>query len=208
MDNLLLFIMEKLHITPQNYAVSKAFRNELHKHKSMVIWFTGLSGSGKSTLANKIEIALFNLNISTYILDGDNTRNGLNKDLTFTDTHRQENIRRVAEVSKILVDAGIIVLATFISPFQKDREMAKELIGINNFIDIYVYCPLEVCEERDVKGLYKKARNGEITNFTGISSPFEPPLNPSIIVNTATHSLNDCCQTIIDFLLPKIKLHE
>jgi len=200
--------MEKLHITPQNYAVSKALRNKLHQHNSLVIWFTGLSGSGKSTLANLLEKELFKLNISTYILDGDNTRNGLNKDLSFTDIHRQENIRRVAEVSKILVDAGVVVLATFISPFQKDRDMAKELIGNNHFIEIYVNCPLEVCEERDVKGLYKKARNGEITNFTGISSPFEPPLNPSIIVNTATHSLNDCCQTIMEYLLPKIKLHE
>jgi len=199
---------EKLHIIAQNFNINKHNRQQLKGHLSCVIWFTGLSGSGKSTLANEVELALYKAGINTFILDGDNLRNGLNNDLTFTHADRAENIRRAAEVSKILINAGIVVLSTFISPFEKDRELAKMIIGNENFIEVFVDCPIEECEQRDVKGLYKKARLGEITNFTGISSPFETPTNPNITVYTAVNSITHCCNKILEHCLPKIKLHE
>jgi len=199
---------EKLHIITQNFNINKHNKQQLKGHLSCVIWFTGLSGSGKSTLANEVEQALYKSGINTFILDGDNLRNGLNNDLTFTHADRAENIRRAAEVAKILINAGVVVLCTFISPFEKDRELAKLIIGKENFIEVFVDCPIEECEQRDVKGLYKKARLGEITNFTGISSPFETPTNPNITVNTAINSITHCCNKILDYCLPKILLHE
>jgi adenylylsulfate kinase len=201
-------MIEKLQIIQQNFAIDKQARNKLSGHNSFVIWLTGLSGSGKSTLANEIEVELFNRNINVYILDGDNLRGGLNKDLSFSETDREENIRRVAEVSKILMDAGTIVISAFISPYEKDRRMAKEIIGNDNFIEIYVECPIDICELRDVKGLYKKARNGEISNFTGISSPFETPVNPDIIVNTTNESIKQSSAKILATILPKLAIHE
>jgi bifunctional enzyme CysN/CysC len=147
-----------------------------------VIWFTGLSGSGKSTIANALEVELHQQGMRTYILDGDNVRQGLNKDLGFSDADRVENIRRIAEVSKLMLDAGLIVLTAFISPFQREREMAKALIGEERFVEVYVDTSLAVCEQRDVKGLYKKARSGLIPNMTGLSSPYEVPQSPTLIV--------------------------
>lgn len=166
----------------QALSISRQEREMLNGHKGRVIWFTGLSGSGKSTLANALEAVLHGQGKRTYILDGDNIRQGLNKDLGFTDADRVENIRRIAEVAKLMLDAGLIVITAFISPFRREREMARELIGSENFVEIYVSTPLDVCEQRDVKGLYKKARQGLIPNFTGINSPYEEPENPDLTV--------------------------
>jgi bifunctional enzyme CysN/CysC len=166
----------------QALTISREDRERLNGHKGKVIWFTGLSGSGKSTIANALEKELHDLGQRTYILDGDNVRQGLNKDLGFTDADRVENIRRVAEVAKLMMDAGMIVMTAFISPFRAEREMARELIGQENFVEVFVDTPLAVCEQRDPKGLYKKARNGQIPNMTGISSPYEIPENPSFVV--------------------------
>ena len=171
-------------IIPHRFQVTKDDRNLKNKHRSFLIWFTGLSGSGKSTIANALEIALFKKNIATYILDGDNIRKGLNSDLTFTPQDRTENIRRIAEVANLFVDAGVIVLAAFVSPYLKDRERIKEIVGSDNFVEIFVNTSLAACEQRDVKGLYKKARAGEIKNMTGIDAPYEPPINPDIEIKT------------------------
>jgi bifunctional enzyme CysN/CysC len=165
----------------QALTISRSDRERLNGHPSKVVWFTGLSGSGKSTLANSLEAALHERGMRTYILDGDNVRQGLNKDLGFTDADRVENIRRIAEVAKLMMDAGLIVMTAFISPFRQERDMARTLVGADNFIEVYVNTPLQVCEQRDVKGLYKKARAGEIPNMTGINSPYEVPQNPDYI---------------------------
>jgi len=167
----------------QALTITRADRERLNGHPGKVIWFTGLSGSGKSTLANALEMELHACGIRTYILDGDNIRQGLNKDLGFTDADRVENIRRIAEVAKLMMDAGLIVLTAFISPFRQEREMARELIGINRFLEVYVSTTLEVCEQRDVKGLYRQARQGKIPNMTGITSPYEIPENPNHTIN-------------------------
>ena len=167
----------------QALSINRTKRESLNGHKSRVVWFTGLSGSGKSTLANCLEIALHDRGIKTYILDGDNIRQGLNKDLGFVDSDRVENIRRVAEVAKLMIDAGLIVMVAFISPFRREREMVRELIGKDSFIEVYVDTPIEVCEERDVKGLYKQARAGNIPNMTGVNSPYEIPSKPDMIVD-------------------------
>lgn len=188
---------EKLYIVPHNYKVNKDERNKAFNHKSLVVWFTGLSGSGKSTLANAVENQLFQGGKHTYILDGDNVRAGLNADLDFTEDGRIENIRRIGEVANLFVDAGVIVLSAFVSPFQKDRQKVKEIVGDENFIEVFVNCPLEVCEQRDVKGLYKKARAGIIKNFTGISSPFEEPENPNVEVRTHIDTLEECTSQIL-----------
>ncbi len=192
-------------IVPHNHTISKADRVKASGFKPLLIWFTGLSGSGKSTLANALEVYMHNQGVPTYILDGDNIRTGLNKDLDFGEESRRENIRRISEVSNLFLDAGIVVLTAFISPFREDRQAAKELVGEDNFIEVFVECPLEVCEARDVKGLYAKARRGEIPNFTGITSPFEEPENPSIKVNTAEHPLEDCLKQLINKVVPKLK---
>lgn len=173
------------HIFPQALSLSRENRERLKGHEGKVIWFTGLSGSGKSTLANGLEHALHLAGKHTYILDGDNIRSGLCSDLGFSDADRVENIRRIAEVSKLMLDAGLIVIAAFISPFRAERDMARKLIGTDNFIEVYVNTPLEVCEARDHKGLYKKARAGIITNMTGISSPYEAPEVPELTIDTS-----------------------
>jgi bifunctional enzyme CysN/CysC len=167
----------------QALSINRTAREHQHGHKGKVIWFTGLSGSGKSTLANLLEVELHKQGKHTYLLDGDNIRQGLNKDLGFTDADRVENIRRIAEVAKLMMDAGLIVMTAFISPFKRERAMAKQLIGEENFIEVFVDTPLEICEERDPKGLYKKARQGKLPNFSGISSPYEVPENPDITID-------------------------
>lgn len=167
-------------ITWHNTSIGKKERSSIKAQKPCVLWLTGLSGSGKSSLANAVEKKLFEKGYHTYLLDGDNVRMGLNKDLSFDEASRNENIRRIAELCKLFVDSGLIVLSAFISPFKKDRAMARALLDEGEFIEIFVDTPLEICEKRDVKGLYKKARNGEIKNFTGISSPYEKPLNAEI----------------------------
>jgi bifunctional enzyme CysN/CysC len=182
----------------QLLTVSRPDRERLNGHQGRVIWFTGLSGSGKSTLANALEVALHAQGRRTYILDGDNLRQGLNKDLGFTDADRVENIRRVAEMARLMMDAGLIVLTAFISPFRQEREMARELIGPDNFTEVHVSTPLEVCEQRDVKGLYKKARNGQLPNMSGITSPYEVPLSPQITINASAGSVEDSVRLLVE----------
>jgi bifunctional enzyme CysN/CysC len=184
----------------QALTITRADRENLNGHPGKVIWFTGLSGSGKSTLANALEMALHAQGKRTYILDGDNVRQGLNKDLGFTDADRVENIRRIAEVAKLMMDAGMIVMTAFISPFRREREMARELIGPENFVEVYVSTPLEVCEQRDVKGLYKKARSGQLPNMSGVSSPYEPPLGSQVTLNGGGTSVAEGLKTLMKFL--------
>jgi adenylyl-sulfate kinase len=183
--------------------VTKLERAEQKKQKPAVLWFTGLSGSGKSTLANALERKLFELGHHSYLLDGDNIRHGLNKDLGFSDADRVENIRRIGEVAKLFVDAGLIVMTAFISPFRSDREMARKLVAEGEFIEVFVDTPLEVCEQRDPKGLYKKARAGEVKNFTGISSPYEAPENPEFTLHTANESVEESVASLLTFLQQK-----
>jgi adenylylsulfate kinase len=171
-----------------------------------VLWFTGLSGSGKSTVANAVDKMLHDLGCKTYVLDGDNVRHGLNGDLTFTDEDRIENIRRIGEVSKLFVDAGLIVSTAFISPFIADREMVRKQLVKGEFIEVFVDTPLDICEQRDPKGLYKKARTGEIKNFTGISSTYEAPINAEIVVKTAELSVEECARQVVRYLEGKGKL--
>lgn len=191
----------------QDYKISKLDREKLHKHNSFLIWFTGLSGSGKSTIANLVEIELHKLNISTFTLDGDNIRQGLNSDLTFSDQDRKENIRRISEVANLLVESGIVTLAAFISPFLKDRENVKQIVGEKNFIEIFVNTSLEECERRDVKGLYKKARSGIIKNMTGITSNYEPPKKPDLEIITDNQSIQESVKKTVTFILKKLN-HE
>ncbi|MEI7535988.1 MAG: sulfate adenylyltransferase subunit CysN [Comamonadaceae bacterium] len=180
----------------QAVSVTRAQREKLNGHQGKVIWFTGLSGSGKSTLANALEVALHAQGRRTYLLDGDNVRQGLTKDLGFTDADRVENIRRIAEVAKLMMDAGLIVMTAFISPFCREREMARDLIGAENFCEVFVNTPMGVCESRDVKGLYKKARTGLLPNFTGVSSPYEAPLNPDIELQGLEGQITDCVERL------------
>lgn len=183
-------------IVKHNQKITKKDRETLLNQKSKVIWLTGLSGSGKSTLANELALKFHSDGKLTYVLDGDNIRLGLNKDLGFSDVDRKENIRRIAEVSNLMSDTGIIVITAFISPFIEERENAKQIVGEENFVEIYVKSDLEVCEKRDPKGLYKKARNGEIPMFTGIDSPYEEPKNPNIVLRTDRMSVDEC----VDFI--------
>jgi len=187
-------------IVHHNHEVTKEERSKLKAQKSCILWFTGLSGSGKSTVANTLEAKLNQLNKHTYLLDGDNVRLGLNKGLTFSDEDRVENIRRIGEVSKLFVDSGLIVLTAFISPFQKDRDRVRKLVEDQEFIEVFIDTPLKVCESRDPKGLYKKARKGEIANFTGISSPYEAPTKAEIHIQTDMMSLEKSVSTIINYL--------
>lgn len=180
--------------------VTRERREKLNGHRAVNLWFTGLSGSGKSTLAHAVEEHLHQMGCRTYVFDGDNVRHGLCSDLGFEQEDRSENIRRIGEMVKLFLDAGVIALTAFISPMQMDREFVKQLVGPDNFIEIYCKCPLEVCEKRDVKGLYKKARAGKIKNYTGISAPYEEPLEPDIIIDTSVVSLNDSTKKIINFL--------
>ena len=197
---------EQLHIIPHDHAISAEDRNVLNGHKSMVVWFTGLSGSGKSTIASALEKELYKQGIHTYILDGDNVRAGLNGDLDFTEAGRVENIRRIGEVANLFVQAGTVVLSAFVSPFKEDREKVKNCVGEGNFIEVFVDCPLEICEQRDVKGLYKKARAGEISNFTGISSPFESPEYPDVHVHSDKLSIEESVDMVLNNLKEKLKL--
>lgn len=181
------------------HTVSRSQKQELKGHKACVLWYTGLSGSGKSTIANAVEAKLFELGKHTYTLDGDNIRHGLNGDLTFSDKDRVENIRRIGEVSKLFVDAGLLVSTAFISPFLSDRQQARDLLAPGEFIEVFIDTPIEVCEQRDPKGLYRKARAGEIKNFTGIDSAYEAPAEPEVHVKTAQQSIEQSVQQIIDY---------
>ncbi len=189
--------MDSLHIVPHSHKIQRTDRNRINGHASCVLWFTGLSGSGKSTLADAVEQALHSRGVRTYLLDGDNIRSGLNADLDFSAEGREENIRRIAEVAKLFADAGTVVLTAFISPYKKDREKARKTVGADTFVEIWVDCPLEICEQRDVKGLYAKARAGQIKDFTGIHAPFEAPDAADLVVRTAENSLSDCVQQVL-----------
>lgn len=196
----------KENIIAYSYQISRQDRREANKHNSFLMWFTGLSGSGKSTIANVVEQELFKLGVKTYILDGDNIRKGINADLTFTPEDRTENIRRIAEVANLMVDSGLVVLAAFVSPYKKDRDNIKNIVKDVNFVEIYVNTSVEECERRDVKGLYKKARAGEIKNMTGISAPYEAPENPNVEISTELESIEESVKKIIDYITPKLKL--
>ncbi|PRY13283.1 adenylylsulfate kinase [Pontibacter ummariensis] len=197
---------EKLHIIPHKHRINRRMRNEMKGHSSLVIWFTGFSGSGKSTLANALEEALYEQGYHTFVLDGDNVRKGLNSDLDFSDGSRKENIRRIGEVTKLMADAGLVVMSAFISPFREDRERVRKIAGEGNFIEVFVDCPIEVCEQRDTKGLYAKARRGEISNFTGISAPFEAPESPDIHIQSDKEPLDVSVQKLISYIQPKLNL--
>lgn len=194
--------MHDLH--SQTFSIRRSDRERLAGHRGRVIWFTGLSGAGKSAIADALEVELYQRGQRTFILDGDNIRQGLNKDLPFTDEGRIENIRRVAEVSKLMMDAGIIVITAFISPFRRERELARELIGADHFTEVFVDTPLAVCESRDPKGLYKKARAGLLRNMTGIDSPYEPPAHPDVTVHgeraTAQATAKSLCSMLSEAL--------
>lgn len=196
------------HIYPFESKVSNEQRKHLLKQEPRLVWFTGLSGSGKSTLALRLEHYLFHQGYKVYLLDGDNIRNGLNKDLNFTEQGRKENIRRVGEVAKLMLDAGLVVLCAFISPYEEERAYVEELIGKSRFIEVFVNCSLDVCEERDTKGLYAKARQGTIPNFTGISAPYESPLKPDIEIKTDAESIEDSLYKLIRFIEPLLEHQE
>lgn len=190
----------------QNFDITKGVREKRNGHKSLLIWYTGLSGSGKSTLANAVEKELYNKGYYSYTLDGDNIRSGINNDLGFNQEDRLENIRRVAEISKLMMDAGIIVNAAFISPLISDRQIIKDIVGVKNLFEIYVSTSLEECEKRDVKGLYEKARKGLIKDFTGITSKYEPPKNPDVVIDTQEKDISVCVNEILPKIISKIKL--
>ena len=197
--------MNDTKITNQNTrwhepTIKRQHREELNEHKGKILWFTGLSAAGKSTLAHALEEQLHDFGARTYVLDGDNVRKGLCKDLGFSEQDRIENIRRIGEMSRIMMDAGLIVMTAFISPFRRDRRIVRELVEAGDFIEIFCDTPLSVCESRDIKGLYKKARAGEIPEFTGISSPYETPENPELIVESGDSTVEECVDEIINFL--------
>jgi adenylylsulfate kinase len=192
--------MKSTNIVYHKATVTRERRNQLNKHKSVVIWFTGLSGSGKSTLAHSVEEELHQLNCRTFVLDGDNVRHGLSSNLGFSNPDRKENIRRIGEVSKLMMEAGVITITAFISPFKDDRNMVREMLPYGDFIEIYCQASLETCEVRDIKGLYKLARAGKIKNYTGIDSPYDIPENPELIINTEDNSLEESVAKVIDFL--------
>lgn len=194
----------KENIIKHNYQVSKEDRNKANKHQSFLIWFTGLSGSGKSTLANALEFRLHQEGVKTYALDGDNIRKGINKDLTFSPEDRTENIRRIAEIANLFVDAGVVVLGAFVSPYKKDRENIASIVGNSNFVEIFVNTSLEACEKRDVKGLYKKARKGEIKDFTGVNAPYEAPSNPDLEIVTDGLSIEECVDKIYKIIKERL----
>lgn len=196
--------MTENNLYPQLHSVNQAMRSQLKKHLPLVLWFTGLSGSGKTTLANKLEIRLLSeFNAHTYLLDGDNIRTGLNAGLGFSKEDRKENIRRTGEVAKLMFDAGLIVLAALISPFREDRDLVRGLFSPGMFWEIYVSCPLNLCIQRDPKGLYQKAIKGAIPEFSGISSPYEPPLSPELVIESDKLDVDQCVSKILDQLLEK-----
>ncbi len=186
-----------------NATVTRERRNQLNKHKSAVIWITGLSGSGKSTLAHSVEEELYKLGCRVFVLDGDNVRHGLSSNLTFSDNDRKENIRRIGEAAKLMMEAGVIAMTAFISPFKKDRNLVRQLLPQGDFIEVYCKASLKACELRDVKGLYKRARAGEIKNYTGIDSPYEAHDNPELIIDTEGDLLEESVIKVIDFLKSK-----
>ena len=189
-----------MNLKQAQFQITREAREKCNGHKAKVIWLTGFSGSGKSTIANALEVELFKRGNRTYCLDGDNTRLGINKDLGFTSVDRTENIRRVAEIAKLFLESGTIVITSFISPLISDREMAKKIIGEADFVEVFINCPLAICEKRDVKGLYAKARKGEIKDFTGIDSPFEAPVNRDLNVLSGEKSISECVSEIMSFL--------
>lgn len=188
------------HLTPHDAVIKKDHRRQMNAHRSFILWFTGISGSGKSTLAHAVEARLHARGIRTYVLDGDNVRLGLNRDLGFSAADRKENIRRTAEVAKLFVDAGVVVLTAFISPYREERDLCRRLVEKGEFIEVYVKCSLAVCEQRDVKGLYEKARRGEIPQFTAVDSPYEAPEKPEIVVETGRESIDACMDRILGYL--------
>lgn len=190
-------------LTWHEAAIQKEERQQKNGYEGKIVWFTGLSASGKSTIANAFSRRLFDLNRQVYVLDGDNIRQGLNSDLGFGDEARKENIRRIGEVAKLFIDSGQYVLTAFISPFREDRQTVRDLVSEGEFIEVYVKCSIEACEERDPKGLYKKARKKEIPSFTGISSPYEEPLNPEIVLNSEKYSVEEC----VEQLLKELNIH-
>jgi len=199
--------MEK-QLFPHQYQISLDDRIKTNNHKPLLLWFTGLSGSGKSTIANVVEQELFKQNIKTYTLDGDSIRKGINNDLSFSPEDRTENIRRIAEVSNLMLDAGLVVLAAFVSPYKKDRENIKNIVKDANFVEIYINTSLEECERRDVKGLYKKARAGEIKEMTGVSSPYEAPEHADIEIKTEEESIEAAAKKIVEAIMPKLKVND
>lgn len=194
----------KDNIIPHDYQISIEDRRKQNRHNSFLLWFTGLSGSGKSTIANMVEQKLHQKGVKTFTLDGDNIRKGINKDLTFSPEDRTENIRRIAELGNLMINAGLVTLAAFVSPYKKDRENVRRIVKDINFVEIFVNTSLEECERRDVKGLYKKARAGEIKNMTGISAPYEPPENPDIEIKSENESVEAAAQRIVDYIIPKL----
>lgn len=194
----------KKDIFKHKYSVTVDDRRGLNDHNSMLLWFTGLSGSGKSTIVNAVEQELYNQGVRTYTLDGDNVRNGINKDLTFSPDDRSENIRRIAEVANLMVDAGLVVLAAFVSPYKKDRGEIKNIVKDVNFVEVFINASVEECERRDVKGLYKKARTGEIKNMTGVSAPYEVPEIPDIEINTEKETVEQAVKCILEYITPKL----
>lgn len=188
------------HVVWQQHHISRAERAAAKSQQPCLLWFTGLSGAGKSTIANALDVAPFKMGHHTFLLDGDNVRHGLNKDLGFSDSDRVENIRRIGEVSKLFTDAGLIVLSAFIAPFASDRLMVRNLFPAGEFIEVFVSTPLDVCEQRDPKGLYKRARSGQIKQFTGIDSPYEVPRNPELSLDTSTLAVEECTRLIIEYL--------
>jgi adenylylsulfate kinase len=187
-------------ITWHHGLVSRADREQRNKNAGAILWFTGLSGCGKSTVANAVERKLFDMGVHTYVLDGDNIRFGLNKNLGFSPADRTENIRRIGEVAKLFVDAGIIVATAFISPYRNDRDSVRTIVEDRDMIEVFLTCPIEVCEQRDPKGLYKKARAGEIPEFTGISAPYEEPLQAELVIDSSRHDVEACANIVIDYL--------
>jgi len=192
-------------VIPHNFSISKEDREAIKGHRPLLLWFTGLSGSGKSTIANAVEKALVTKKVHTYTLDGDNVRKGLNNNLSFSPEDRTENIRRIAELANLMIEAGLVVLAAFVSPYRKDREDIQNIVGTSNYVEIFINTPLSACEERDVKGLYAKARRGEISNFTGISAPYEAPQSPEIEIDASIVSVADAVVIILKHIENKLK---
>ncbi|WP_109832874.1 adenylyl-sulfate kinase [Reichenbachiella versicolor] len=195
-------------IVPHRHTITRADRVKKRGYEPILVWLVGLSGSGKSTLANALEEKLFKEGLNTYLLDGDNVRSGLNRDLGFSDEDRKENIRRITEVAKLFMDSGTIVISAFITPFEKDRQRIRAIVGTENFVEVFVKCPIEECEKRDVKGLYAKARRGEIKSFTGIDSPFEEPVSADVIVESHKVTIEKALEAIYKVVKEKISINE
>lgn len=195
--------MKQNNVVWHHATVTRSRREKQNGHRGAVVWFTGLSGSGKSTIAHMVEEQLHQMGCHTYVFDGDNVRHGLCADLGFSTQDRRENIRRIGEMAKLFLDAGLVALTAFISPFTRDRESVRKLVGAGDFVEIFCRCPLEVCEQRDVKGMYKRARAGEIREFTGISSPYESPATPELIVDTDKSTPEECAEQVILLLIQR-----